>query len=421
MAELEHDPAHPLEHPLEHHGDKPELWARLGPQAQALLRAVAEIAPDARLVGGGVRDLYLGRRGLDLDVVTETSVQALAEALGRRYGVRPTCHPAFLTCSLTLGELTLDLAGARTEYYARPGALPAVRPATLAHDLARRDFSVNTFALGLTAPHPLISVRGAHDDLRLKQLRVLYARSFCDDPTRAVRGSRLAGRLGFAYTKATQRALVRALEGEAQAAVAPARFKGELWLTLAEAAVAPALVHLSASGVLGAVYGLQDTPLIAQLDALKTEALKADARSPDTVVTAESYLLALLVALPEEAAAAHVHRFSWSHKLLRARKRVLNAAPPRSPAEWAVGRARHLNTAPATPGTAGNSAPMMGAAPLRLRGSDVLDLGLPAGPEVGRVLGAVAQARLRGQVASFADELELARALVHDILTREKP
>lgn len=398
-----------MEHPLEHHGDKPELWARLEPEAQALLRAVAELAPDAQLVGGGVRDLYLGRGGPDLDVVTKTPVQPLAEALGRRYGVRPTCHPAFLTCSLTLGGLTLDLAGTRTEHYARPGALPVVRPDTLARDLGRRDFSVNTFALGLARPHPLVSVRGAHDDLRLKQLRVLHARSFFDDPTRAVRGSRLAGRLGFAYTDATQRALLRALEDEAQAAVAPARFKGELRLTLAEAAVAPALRHLSASGVLGAVYGLQDTPIIAQLDALK-----ADALEPNAVVAAESYLLALLAAVSETAATAHVHRFSWPQKLLRARHRVLKAALPRSDAEWAVQRARYRQVDADTPRRA------MSPASPQLRGSDVLDLGLPAGPEVGRVLGAVAQARLRGQVASFADELELAHALVHDILTREK-
>jgi tRNA nucleotidyltransferase (CCA-adding enzyme) len=386
---------------LEHHGNKPELWAQLDSEAQTLLGAVAEHAPDAHLVGGGPRDLELGLGVRDLDVVTETPVLPLAEALGRRYGVRPTCHPAFLTCSLPLGTLTLDLAGARSEHYPHPGALPVVSPSTLARDLARRDFSVNTFALGLRAPHPLVSVRGAARDLHLKRLRVLHARSFCDDPTRAVRGSRLAGRLGLTYTAATQRALHAALGAEAHAAVAPARLRGELLLTFAEAAVAPTLAHLAASGALEPLYGLQHTPLVAQLDALKAQG----------EVPPESYLLGLLTVLSDAAAAAHVHRFGWPHKLLRARERVLRAAPPRSDAEGAVQRARHAQEA-------GRPAP---PAHPQLRGSDVLDLGLPAGPEVGRVLGALAQARRRGQVASFADELELARALVHDILTREKP
>ncbi len=45
----------------------------------------------------------------------------------------------------------------------------------------------------------------------------------------------------------------------------------------------------------------------------------------------------------------------------------------------------------------------------RLRGSDVLKLGVPAGPAVGRILAQVAQARQAGEVDSFEAELELAR------------
>jgi hypothetical protein len=48
----------------------------------------------------------------------------------------------------------------------------------------------------------------------------------------------------------------------------------------------------------------------------------------------------------------------------------------------------------------------------RLRGRDLLDLGLTAGPEVGRILDEVARARRQGRVDGFDDELALARRLV---------
>ena len=48
----------------------------------------------------------------------------------------------------------------------------------------------------------------------------------------------------------------------------------------------------------------------------------------------------------------------------------------------------------------------------KLTGKDVLDLGLEEGPGVGEVLQAVSEPRLRNQVMSFEEELELARVMV---------
>lgn len=350
------------------------------------------------LVGGVVRDLLLSRPSRDLDVVTETPVQGLAAALQRRLGGKLSCHGAFLTCSLDLPGLTLDLARARAEHYPHPGALPRVRPSSLAHDLSRRDFSVNTFALRLSEPHTLRSVPGARADLGAGTLRVLHGGSFQDDPTRIVRGARLAGRLGFRYDAPTQRALAAALAAEAHARVSSERLRAELLLTLAERAVAPALAQLAESGALEALYGLRPSPLVAALDALKADP------EANLTVPAESYLLALLLATTEAEAAAHARRLSWPKRLLAARAALLTGtAPPRTDAERAVYRVLY-------PAAAGHP---------QLRGSDVLSLGLPAGPEVGRVLALVARARRGGQVASFAAELELAKRLVDEALTRE--
>lgn len=49
-----------------------------------------------------------------------------------------------------------------------------------------------------------------------------------------------------------------------------------------------------------------------------------------------------------------------------------------------------------------------------LMGRDLLEMGLPSGPKIGEVLRKVAEARLRGEVLSYEDELEFARKLVSD-------
>lgn len=375
------------------YGAAPDLLRRLSPEAAEVLATLAHVTDGAGfLVGGSVRDLLLERPSRDLDVVLETPTTLPARALQARLGGKLACHEDFLTCTLEWPTLTLDLATARRDHYPHPGALPVVQASTLGHDLLRRDFSVNTFALRLTAPHTLMSVPGAKADLETRTLRVLHRRSFFDDPTRIVRGSRLAGRLGFGYDAATQQGLADALAAGAHEHVSPARLKSELLLTLAEPTVAPALDHLADSDAFVALYGLHVTPLITSLDALQD----------NVTVSPTSYLLALLLPLGDAEATAHVHRFSWPEKLLKARARLLAGERPRTDAERVVYRVLGPD----------------GAADLQLRGSDVLSLGLSAGPEVGRVLRRVKEARRDGQVASFAAELELAKRLVHDIRTR---
>ena len=396
------------------------VLGRLEPELQTILSAARETAADTAsnvcLVGGALRDLLLERPGRDLDLVSETSAKTLGTALQKRLGGELTCHDTFLTCTLTfnsalfnpalfnpaLSNLALDLATARRETYARPGALPKVTPGTLKDDLARRDFTVNTFAVNLAEPTTLLSVPGAVNDLEERVLRILHERSFFDDPTRIVRGARLAGRLGFYYGGETQIALAEALAAGVYRQVSRSRLKNELLITLAERQVAPALAQLAASGALSALYGLRDTPLVGRLDALKAEA----------EVPPESYLLALLLSVSEREAEAFVKAFGFSNKLLGARTRLqerlrgklqrAGAALERAatPAESTLGHVLFGPVAADYP---------------RVRGSDVLSLGLSAGPEVGRVLSLLEQARLDARVASFADELALAKRLVDDI------
>src|SRR6202000_3583690 len=99
----------------------------------------------ASLAGAAVRALVLGREPLDLDVLIDGDVEPVAARLGTPEKV----HDRFETRTVSLDGFSYDLARARRETYAHPGALPSVAPAGIAEDLGRRDFAANAMALGL--------------------------------------------------------------------------------------------------------------------------------------------------------------------------------------------------------------------------------------------------------------------------------
>ena len=113
--------------------------------------------PGVYLVGGAVRDLLMGGEPADLDLVVEGDAAQLAARLGGRLRV----HDRFGTSTVELDGHTYDIARARQETYARPGALPDVTPATLDEDLLRRDFTVNAMAIALTGPRRGRAARGS--------------------------------------------------------------------------------------------------------------------------------------------------------------------------------------------------------------------------------------------------------------------
>jgi tRNA nucleotidyltransferase (CCA-adding enzyme) len=148
------------------------------------------------VVGGAVRDALLGRTPHELDIVVEGPAEPVARRAAARLGGDVVLHDRFGTATVRAPGATFDVVTARTENYERPGALPDVHPgATIAEDLARRDFTVNAMAVGLDGSWT--AVPGAEADLRAGVLRVLHDRSFADDPTRLLRMARYAARLGF--------------------------------------------------------------------------------------------------------------------------------------------------------------------------------------------------------------------------------
>ncbi len=152
------------------------------------------------LVGGVVRDLLLGRTNLDLDLVVEGNAIDLAQQLIIRINQgKIITHPRFGTAKLQWNKWSVDLATARSETYAKPGALPGVKPGSIDKDLFRRDFTINTMAIKLNPSHygELIDLYGGREDLEHKLIRILHERSFIDDATRIWRGLRYEQRLNF--------------------------------------------------------------------------------------------------------------------------------------------------------------------------------------------------------------------------------
>jgi tRNA nucleotidyltransferase (CCA-adding enzyme) len=215
-----------------------------------LFTAVPVLAalPGTWVVGGAVRDLLLGLAPGDFDVVVEGDAVAVARRAAVSLDGEVVVHERFGTATVRAGDLAFDVASARRETYARPGALPDVElGATLADDLARRDFTVNTFALRLSDGE-LAAWSGAQDDLEARVLRVLHDASFTDDPTRLIRLARYAGRLGFAVDVHTARRAATAVAGGALATVTGERLGAELRL-LAREPQPEALLALDAHGL----------------------------------------------------------------------------------------------------------------------------------------------------------------------------
>src|SRR3954454_22870792 len=158
---------------MEHVGMDP---LRAAPGADIVLAAVAG-EPGVHVVGGAVRDALRGQVPRELDLVVEGDAVAVARHAAERVSGTLTVHERFGTATVKTGDFAFDLAGARRERYAHPGALPTVElGATLEEDLARRDFTVNAIAVSLL-DGAMTQWPGARDDLERGTLRVLHDRS----------------------------------------------------------------------------------------------------------------------------------------------------------------------------------------------------------------------------------------------------
>jgi tRNA nucleotidyltransferase (CCA-adding enzyme) len=191
----------------------------------------------AYLVGGLVRDLFLGVKNLDLDIVVEGDGIRFAEDIAGTLGARLIAHRRFGTATLFINpDFKVDIATTRRETYPQPASLPVVERGSLRDDLSRRDFSINAMAISINGKNPgeLVDFFGGASDISLKKIRVLHRRSFIDDPTRILRAVRFEQRYGFKIETDTLKCLKKAKSLGMLAKVQPHRLRDELILFLKE-------------------------------------------------------------------------------------------------------------------------------------------------------------------------------------------
>jgi tRNA nucleotidyltransferase (CCA-adding enzyme) len=384
-----------------------DLLERVGrlPCGRRLLDA-ADGVDGVHLVGGAVRDLLLGRDPRELDVVVEGDSAELAQ----RLGTVTTAHERFGTATVLAADgCRYDVATARAESYARPGALPDVRPAAIDEDLRRRDVTVNALALDLRSGL-LRAVEHAREDLVAGRLRVLHDASFRDDPTRLWRVARYAARLGFELEPHTAELARAAVHDGALATVSGMRIGNELRLALREPDPVAALETACALGLAGwlapdrerAMAALALLPpgegrpdLVVLAASLDPAAEPLAALAGLGFTAAETAVLAAAHDAPRLAAAlAQAQRPSQLARLLRGRPAeavaLAGALGAEQQARLWLDELRHVG--------------------LQIGGDDLLAAGIPAGPSVGERLARALDRRLDGTLDP-GREAELAAAL----------
>ncbi len=179
------------------------------PEAAELGGIFAAAGHEIALVGGPVRDAFLGRATADLDLTTDAHPQAVLKLVRSWADALWDVGIAFGTVGVRKGDVQLEITTYRAEAYDRGSRKPDVAyGSSLLDDLARRDFTVNAMAVSL----PDVVFVDPFDglaDLRAGVLRTpgTPEDSFSDDPLRMMRAARFASQLGLAVAPEVQAAM----------------------------------------------------------------------------------------------------------------------------------------------------------------------------------------------------------------------
>ena len=334
------------------------------------LELVAEVfgGKEAWLVGGAVRDELLGRPVLDLDVSCREPEPA-ARAL------RALAGDAVFPLNERFGAWRVVLDADATVDFS------PLRGDSIEADLAERDFTANAVALPV-AGGDFIDPFDGRTDIERRVLRLVSERAFDDDPLRLLRGVRLEGELGFRLDPAAEE-LARAKAGLVTGAA------GERILEELRRLRPEGFERLGELGLLEPLGGHVDPRLrafdspwfrltVTFGESLKQLPIPGDLRHFVNVLgRAEP---------PSDGAPRAIHRFRRATEPYSLEALAYVGAP-----EFAGAVEHARTTEPAEP---------------LLRGDE---LGIPPGPEVGRMLERIAEERAAGTISTREEAMDLVR------------
>jgi hypothetical protein len=333
---------------------------------------VREILGDeeAWIVGGAVRDELLGRPVLDLDVACGEPREA-AVRYARRFG------GAAFPLSERHGAWRVAAPDADQTVDFTP------LPAGIEADLASRDFAFNAIAVRVGSGD-VCDPHGGKDDLEAGRIRAVSDSVFIDDPLRLLRAVRLEDELGFHMEAHTEELL---------------RVSGSLVTQPAGERILSELRRLSAAGY----RRLDDVGLLEPLDGRLDGPVDA-LDDPDF----------RLVAVFRDRLAG----FPISNELRRYATTLLRARSPDDPSPRAVHRFRRATEPWALDALAFVGSPELAGVVEAARLADPAEplvrgdeLGIPPGPEIGRILAVIDEERAAGTISTRDDALALARSL----------
>lgn len=171
--------------------------------SKPIFSIVSEVAAEkgvrAFVIGGFVRDCFLGRPSNDIDIVVEGSGIDFAKAVGERTHKYVSYFKNFGTAMLHFQGDEIEFVGARKESYRRESRKPIVENGTLEDDQLRRDFTINAMAFSLQADSfgELVDPFGGIRDLNDGIIRTPLDpdTTYSDDPLRMLRAVRFATKL----------------------------------------------------------------------------------------------------------------------------------------------------------------------------------------------------------------------------------
>ena len=151
------------------------------------------------VIGGYVRDCFLGRAGKDIDIVVEGSGIEIAEKVAEATGSTVSVFRNFGTAMLRYHGVEIEFVGARKESYRRDSRKPIVENGTIEDDQKRRDFTINAMAFSLQEEDygDLVDPFGGIRDLDRGIIRTPLDpdTTYSDDPLRMIRAVRFATKL----------------------------------------------------------------------------------------------------------------------------------------------------------------------------------------------------------------------------------
>jgi poly(A) polymerase len=197
------------------------------------------------VVGGTVRDILLGRKATDFDLVIRGKPSEIVARITSLFPSATFFSPG------KESNLTRVVFGNRGERYNIDIAM--LRGKTIEEDLLDRDFTINAMAFSLNeqvedVERILIDPSGGRFDLEREVIRAVSEDGFVNDPIRLLRAFRFAVSLGFKIEKATLDSIskrkdkIKLASGE--------RLSFELITILKEVPCYPVLEQAKATGLL---------------------------------------------------------------------------------------------------------------------------------------------------------------------------